>query len=435
MTQYVLDIYTPDPTERFKYVAGVILNDILGISFRIISDTSLCAGKVDINYSDDGHISGLKILPSGLLRQKGIEQITPEVSWNGKIPFLFPSHKMADLPFDIFSASFYMLSRYEEYQDFHPDLHGRFTGSGAFASRHGFLKMPVVDLWAKMLGDEMSARNKDILIKENSFQSLMTFDIDQAYAFLGHGYLRNAAGFLKDCFSRYSSPLSRLKALLGRGEDPYDLFNYMTSQVKKYEAKTMFFFPVGERNDHDKNPSWLDGRYRKLIKAISSEYETGVHPSYYSSGRMEVLSGEIAHFNEITGFNATKCRQHWLLLSMPATYRSFIEAGIRIDYTMGFADETGFRAGIARPFLFYDLSREEITDLIVVPFQVMDGTLMQYKGLKPDEAIAEIQSLIDATYEAGGMFVSLWHNTSLTESCGWEGWRRVFEETLRMQKL
>ncbi len=435
MSHYVLDIYNPEPTERFKYVAGVILNDILGISYRVVSDKHLSGGKVDIDYSHEDGGDGLKIIPSGLLNKRGVEQVIPDVSWAGKLPLLFPSNQNGEFPFDIFSASFYMLSRYEEYQDFHPDVHGRFSGSSSFACTNGFLKIPVVDMWARMLGRELSARNPQIIVKENSFNALMTFDIDQAYAFIGHGFLRNTAGFFKDFFSKCSNPLFRLKTLLGRGEDPYNLFGYMTSQVKKHDAKAMFFFPVGQRNDHDKNPSWLDRNYQTLIKRISSEYETGIHSSYFSSGRPEVLSEEIEHFNEIAGFNVSKCRQHWLLLRVPSTYRSFIGAGIKVDYTMGFADETGFRAGIARPFPFYDLLKEEITDLTIVPFQVMDGTLMQYKSLRPDEAIADIRSLIEVTREAGGLFVSLWHNTSLTESCGWEGWRRVFEETLRIQKL
>jgi hypothetical protein len=434
MTQYVLDIYTPELTERLKYAACVIFDDILGISCRFFTDKLSHEGKTDINYSFENLDCGVRILPAGLVGRKGIEQIVPDVSWLGVIPLLFQSDEKEAFPFDIFSASFYMLSRYEEYQPFHADIHGRFPGSGSFAFRHDFLRLPVVDLWAIMLGRELSAINPDIVVKENPYDALMTFDIDQAYAFLGHGFLRNAGGFLRDWFNKCSGPLSRLKTLLGRSEDPYNLFGYMTGQVKKYGTRVMVFFPVGERNDHDRNPSFLDKNYRALIKRISADYETGIHTSYYSSGRPAALDEEIEHFNEITGSNVLKCRQHWLLLSMPSTYRSFLKAGIKFDYTMGFADETGFRAGIARPFPFYDLLKEEITDLTVVPFQVMDGTLMQYKNLTPDEAIDDIAGLIKTTREAGGLFVSIWHNTSLTESCGWEGWRRVFEETLRIQQ-
>jgi hypothetical protein len=119
---------------------------------------------------------------------------------------------------------------------------------------------------------------------------------------------------------------------------------------------------------------------------------------------------------------------------MPDTYQSWEEAGISHDYTMGFNDQPGFRAGIARPFPFYDLSRERITGITVVPFQVMDGTLRQYMHLGPESATEVIEELITATRKVGGLFVSIWHNTSLNEGNGWEGWRQVFLDMLSMQK-
>jgi hypothetical protein len=56
------------------------------------------------------------------------------------------------LPFDIFSASFYLLSRYEEYINPHYDLHNRFKAEESLAFKNGFLQIPLVDLWAIELG-------------------------------------------------------------------------------------------------------------------------------------------------------------------------------------------------------------------------------------------------------------------------------------------
>ncbi len=83
---------------------------------------------------------------------------------------------------------------------------------------------------------------------------------------------------------------------------------------------------------------------------------------------------------------------------------------------MGFPDEPGFRAGIARPFYFYDVPKDNPTRVRIVPFQVMDGTLFQYKNLDPASAHEVIARLIHETKQVGGLFVSLWHNTSLLET-------------------
>ena len=429
-----LIIYSPQSSPRFEYVAEVIFSLVLGIKFKIVTHRSSLASIPDINYSEEVMECGVQVLPAGLLHSKNIDNMVPDIAWTDGMPVLFPSRNGKNFPFDIFSASFYMLSRYEEYLEFHSDLHGRFTGSGSFAGKNGFLKQPVVDLWSLMLGNEITRFNPDAEMQNNSYRALMTFDIDQAFAFRGHGFFRNAGGLIRDAFSRSSNPLHRIGTLTGKMEDPYNLFDYMTGQVKRHKSDVVFFFPVGERSDHDRNPSFRDKGYRSLINHIGKVYETGIHSSYSSSGRQKVLNEEMNRFFDITGVKPVKCRQHWLLLRLPFTYHSFISAGINSDFTMGFADEPGFRAGIARPYPFYDLVNERITDFTIVPFQVMDGTLMQYKNLSPDNAIREIDELIGITRKVGGLFVSVWHNTSLTESNGWEGWRRVFEETLRMQQ-
>ena len=99
-----------------------------------------------------------------------------------------------------------------------------------------------------------------------------------------------------------------------------------------------------------------------------------------------------------------------------------------------FPDEPGFRAGIARSFFFYDVTEERQTDLKIVPFQVMDATLYQYKNLDAVASKEIIINLADHIKRVGGQFVSLWHNTSLLETPEWKGWREIFESILQLQK-
>jgi hypothetical protein len=119
---------------------------------------------------------------------------------------------------------------------------------------------------------------------------------------------------------------------------------------------------------------------------------------------------------------------------MPDSYRSLATAGIAEDYSMGFPEEPGFRAGIARPFCFYDVSGDIPTKVRIIPFQVMDVTLYNYKNLDPVPALEIILRLIYETRKVGGLFVSLWHNTSLLESPEWKGWRELFEKMLKEQQ-
>ncbi len=126
-------------------------------------------------------------------------------------------------------------------------------------------------------------------------------------------------------------------------------------------------------------------------------------------------------------------RFHFLKIAMPGSYRNISNAGITEDYSMGFSDEPGFRAGIARPFWFYDVIGDRITDLRIFPFQIMDATFKGNRNLKAIEVKASIRSLIQQTKKAGGLFISIWHNTSLLDTTECKEWRDLFEFTLREQ--
>jgi hypothetical protein len=93
---------------------------------------------------------------------------------------------------------------------------------------------------------------------------------------------------------------------------------------------------------------------------------------------------------------------------------------------MGYADVPGFRAGISIPFPWYDLQREQKTDLVIYPFAVMDVTLKQYLQLQPAEGLKIATALMRRVRNHGGMFSTLWHNSSFSELDGWKPWRDVY---------
>jgi len=426
-------IYSPDVTPRLEYTAGVIFNTILGINYEITTDRRKTGNSPTIIYSGEKIKDQFIIRPSGLLSASGIVQTDPRLTELEGMPVLFPVED-GNVPFDLFAAAFYMLSRYEEYLPFSPDAHGRFPGEGSLAFRGGFLRLPVVEIWSRYLAVELVKRFPVLTIRHNEYHALVTVDVDQPFAYRSRGFLRSMGGIVKGLAGVGAPPSDRIRAMKGNIEDPYDSFSYIEQHLKNSGTDALFFFPTGDQGDYDHNPPWRDHDYGEIFRKYDRIFGTGLHPSYRSSGRLKTLRSETERYTAITGHVAEKARQHWLLLTMPGTYQAFEVAGIRVDYTMGFHDEPGFRAGIARPFPFYDISSEKKTGLTIVPFQVMDGTLRQYMHLQPDAATDIIVKLISETRKVGGLFVSIWHNTSLNEGNGWEGWRKVFEKTLAIQK-
>ena len=95
---------------------------------------------------------------------------------------------------------------------------------------------------------------------------------------------------------------------------------------------------------------------------------------------------------------------------------------------MGYAEQTGFRAGTARCFKWFDLLKNEATNLNIHPFAYMDGTLLEYLKLTPSEAKIRIGELYHEVQKYGGAFSFLWHNETISGYQHWESYKEVFKE-------
>jgi hypothetical protein len=341
----------------------------------------------------------------------------------------------SDMTFDPFAASFFMLSRYEEYLAYESDLYGRFDLYNCLAYNNDFLNSPVVDLWIMELKNRLVEKFPDLKIKPKSHSYIPTIDVDEPFAFKHKGLLRTVGGFINSGSRNIRGEKRlRLKVLFGKEKDPYDTFDVLQEWHSQYKSSPIFFFQVGKRGKYDKNPPLSNRVYRELIKMTSEKYDIGIHPSYRSNIESAELEAEIASLQNVVGKPIVKSRQHYLKMRIPDTYRNLIQVGIKEDYTMGYAGETGCRAGTSNPFFFYDLREEEKTELKIFPFLVMDGTLREYLRMDKEEAIERIKMLISCTKSVNGTFTSLWHNSSLSDWGPWEGWREVYEEMLKLAK-
>ena len=428
-------IFTDRKVPRLYYVADLILNEILGLSWQIITDKRKIGKSVVINYSGSIIPGSFRISRSEILFETGIKP--QEISirdWNG-LPVFFITDEESDLPFDIFAATFYLVTRYEEYLEFDPDEHGRFRGSGSLAFQNGFLEMPVVNMWAREFAKVLVRRYQTLSFKPKEYSALMTIDVDEPFVYQGKNLIGNIAGLVMDFAAKDRNTSDRLEFMKGKIKDPYEVYDYLIDAINQNNSRAKFFFPVGDSSSYDKNPSWKNADYRQLIKKIEQLFSIGLHPSYKASVDRSAIENEVARLKIITNQEVLLSRFHFLRINLPGSYRNLSATGILEDYSMGFHDEPGFRAGIASPFLFYDVTDDTVTNVRVYPFQVMDVTLREFKKFDPSEAIKSIGKLITRTQRAGGIFISIWHNTTLLDTPELKAWREVFEFTLRTQGI
>ncbi len=423
-------IYAEQDAPRLRYIASLILGDILGLAWDVTTDKRKLGKHPVINYSDETITGSFKISPSTILFEKGVEPREITVSEWKSLPLFFEGKPGSDFPFDIFAASFYLVTRYEEYLEFTPDKHGRFRASDSLAFKNGFLGIPVIDLWTKEMSKAMLKKLPMLTYRRNEFRSLITIDSDEAFENTGSGLFRSISDIFREKKNKKSSTADGDRRN-GNEKDPYDVFGYITEKLSPVVNDSLFFFPVGDNSEFDKNPSWKNDKYRSLIKSISRKFPTGLHPSFKAAVKPAMLIAEHDRLGLITEKIIELNRFHFCRLFFPSSYRTLLAAGITFDYSMGYPEEPGFRAGIARPFNFYDLTDDLHTKLRIFPFQVMDQTLFEYKQLNCEEAKETINKLINETKKAGGLFVSIWHNTSLLESPDFKVKRELFESVVK----
>jgi hypothetical protein len=388
-----------------------------------------------INYSYQYYEKALNIYPANLLFESEIKQQNIEhVNFRG-INCLFSVYKKSDIPFDVFAASFYLVSRYEEYLPYKKDPYDRFSASESISFQLGFLHFPVVNIWAEMLKEYLSEKFPSIKFGSKKYKFIPTIDIDSAFAYKQKGFFRSTAGILNSLVQFDFKEISeRLKVLFTLKKDPFDTFELQFHLFEKYKLHPIYFILYAEYGKLDKNIHVFNPRFQSLIKSISDQAEVGIHPSFSSNTNIRILEKEISRLSGVLNKEVKKSRQHFLKLSFPYTYRNLLTAGIAEDYTMGYASQIGFRAGICDPFNFYDLDLEYETQLRVYSFAVMEGTLKDYLNLSALDVINYVKPLIESVKKVNGTFICLWHNESLSNQKRWIGWHKVFEEMLQLAR-
>ena len=433
-------IYCPEENPRVTWTLDLVFKQQLGIDYRLTTfpDEVIHSSGPCLNYSFK-EIPGIPFIEaSGILFEPDIRDQSAKLiagdPW-AELPTIFSYSKSeSPLPFDIFSAVFYFVSRYEEYLPFEPDEHQRFRSTESLAFHLGIIEKPIVNLWIIEFKKILKSWFGDSLdYKEPEYQFIPTIDVDNAWAFAHKGLWRTIGGLWKDRRNMEARNF-RFQVLRDNQPDPYYTYELINKFHTEAHVAPIWFFLVASHGRYDKNISSHNSHFQDLICKIANENTIGLHPSYAANSSPSLISLEAERLGNIIGHPITCSRQHYLRIHLPETYRALAHLGIKEDYSMGFADHTGFRAGIASSFRFFDLKENKITDLRIHPFQVMDTSLMQYMKLNPDQALEKIRTLSNEVKKVNGTFISLWHNESLSEWKDWRGWSEVYRQLLAIAK-
>ena len=427
----MLLVYTHKITPRFTYIMKQIFTRILGMetSFTTKVEDFIKHIGPKITYTKQPLQNEFFIRSNDLLFEQGINDIDVNMSNWGGIPCFFSVGEKSALPFDIFSASFYLLSRYEEYLPHMKDIHDRFSPKDSIAYKHKFLKLPIVDIWAYKLLEKLKERFPDITYKQKAYSYTSIIDVTTSHCFAHRGIVRSISGFLLDIGSlKLRRVAKRIEVWLNPKKDPYNNFDYLVELHKKNKIQSMFFFQFASYSNYDKNVSPNNNKFKFLIKYIADYSIVSLIASYSSFYNTSLLKNEKKRLSAVINRSVNYARMRYNRVDIPQTYRNLLKTEFTDDFTMGYTHNIGFRAGTCTPFYFYDIALEVQQPIRIHPFAVHDY------ALRGAQTKAEILFVLENIYKqvknVNGDFVSIFSNELLGDTHKVD-WKDLYEAIVK----
>jgi hypothetical protein len=428
----MLLVYTQKITPRITYAFRHICTRILGLETQFTStiEAFVAHSGAKLSYGKQPLSSEMFIHSQGLLTQQGFESTDIVIKVWEDTKCFFSSISNSAVPFDIFSASFYLMSRYEEYLPHVKDTIGRYPYTQSLAHREGFLKQPVVDMWAYKFKVILLDSFPDLVFPIKKMTIHNVIDASQPFAFVQRGFLRAVMGFGSDLWKmKMRSIITRGQVLMTLRKDPYNTFNWIINTAKRSVSKHTFFFRLGDSSNYKEGINTKRMKFKLLVKFISDYKEVGLIFSSDTLVDYEKVKKEKERMEDITNRILRSSMNAHYIVNLPAIYRNLVELEVEEDFTMVYENKVGFRAGTCTPFLFYDLDSETKTPLIIHPLAF---TTSAFEKKYDSEINKTCNMLYDAVDQVNGTFSVVFSNRDFTSSEKNKTWRSIFSEKLQI---
>ena len=414
----MINIFVPNNNlaER-KYILDIIFNEFLGLDYKLELGSK--------NYE---------------IQLENRKVLTIKDSFFNKYPQDLEYLKLENIPnkiedLDIFSASFFMLTRWEEYVNKNRDSHDRFPASESIAYKQGFLDRPVVNEYLEMLKQKLYELDDSLEFKKRDYKLFLTHDIDVPlkYRNLASG-VREIVGDIvkrKNLKLAFSNIVLKFKVHLKLIRDPFDTFDYLMDVSEKVGVKSYFFFMGKGVTKYDNMYQSNDEFINNLVKKIKSRgHHIGIHPTYNAYNNFEQFTKEKKELEKNLNSNITFGRGHYLRFEIPTTWQVWEDNGMSWDSTLSFAEKEGFRCGVCYEYSVFNILTRKKLNLKEKPLIVMEGSFVTYQpNINPADMEKKIKKLVSQVKKYNGEFIFLWHNSSF-HSYKWRKYQDAYERAI-----
>ena len=331
-----------------------------------------------------------------------------------KFPCLFPLHKQyaysSDeniLHFDLFAASFFFLSCWQEYVIKERDGKGRIPYNQTIQYKTSIGRKAIVNEYLfifKEKAEKVWNQPIDFIDMPGGGKTsvVLSHDID-AVDWSFSKYMKHQIGNRRKIDITFLNLLATVKNYWAKKK--------IFDTVKKIElnagaASTLFFL--------SNYPESHKAFAQSLVKSMrGTAFEVGHHISeesifnrYLKKDREAFLSA-----NSTLIFGA---RVHALRFEINSLFSELEKNGYYYDNSLLFAEEMGYRTGFTYPNYIFDPYKNRPFSVLSIPLNVMDNTLfdLKYLGLSSRNYEKTLYSFTDKALDYGGVLSVLFHHNS-----------------------
>jgi len=166
-----------------------------------------------------------------------------------------------------------------------------------------------------------------------------------------------------------------------------------------------------------------------LKKIIKEGFRIGLHGSFNSAKKPDLLKKEKEKLENVCGVSINKIRQHWLNYDEEITPHAH-EILFEFDSTIGWNDIMGFRAGIASLYHPYSFRYKRKLNYLVIPLVIMDSHVYYYAQYDFDSSLEKVISIIKKAEKFSKKpYISVcWHQRVCSSDYKWN---ILYEELLK----
>lgn len=425
-------IYTPVVTPRIKYTFNFIFREILGCEFEFANSVERFreSQEAKISYGNEPISDELFFCTTSLLQEHKLRPFEPEsvIFGDQRVPFPVPK---GSLPFDLFAASFYLISRYEEYIH-RLNSSSTFNASSSIQNKLKILESPVIDEWALLLKNIIAKRYPHFKFTKREFKFLPTINSHWTEKGKSDTLLSKTFSWFKTIaqFDLGKAAEDLLVQLApSQSIDPYEYFEKSHRQVKPLLflslPKAGILENSTQASPQDAENSALSGFWNLKEKSI-----LGLLCRESEHGFKDAAESDLQLLKLVSERQIDSCRLQNLDLQFPRTYLHWLKIGIRHDYSMGYYDVPGFRAGTCTPFFWYDLQLEKQSALKVYPVAIMDHHFIRSSNLIKEIAMEEIKLLVNRIRLVDGLLCTAWQTSSFADRKWGATWKEIYDNLL-----